>query len=147
MAPKLGGDTMTAKEFLQQAYYAQQEVDMKLEQIERLQSLATRTTTVFKSAPSGSACVDSKIETAVIRIQEQINRLTAELTELLSVTEKVSVAIAQVKNPAEKKILKYRYLCFFSWKQISLLMKTSLRQIYRLHSQALENFFVGSQCH
>ena len=139
---------MTAKEFLQQAYYAQQEVDMKLEQIERLQSLATRTTTVFKNTPSGSACADSKIETAVIRIQEQINRLATELAELLNVTEKVSAAIAQVKNPVEKKILKYRYLCFFSWKQISLLMKTSLRQIYRLHSQALENFFVvGSQCH
>ena len=138
---------MTAKEFLQQAYYAQQEVNMLLEQIEQLQSLATSTTTVFKNAPSGSAGVNSKIETAVIRIQEQINRLTAELTELLNVTEKVSAAIAQVKNPAEKKILKYRYLCFFSWKQISLLMKTSLRQIYRLHSQALENFFVGSQCH
>ena len=131
---------MTAKEFLQQAYYAQQEVDMKLEQIERLQLLATRTTTVFKSVPSGSACADSKIEMAVIRIQEQINRLTAELTELLNVTEKVSAAIAQVKNPAEKKILKYRYLCFFSWKQISLLMKTGQSNIFKLHATALKNF-------
>ena len=131
---------MTAKEFLQQAYFDQQEVDMKLEQISRLQSLATRTTTILKSTPSGSSNLDSRIEATVIKIQEQINRLADEVTELLQITEKVSLAISQVKNPLEKKILKYRYLCFFSWKQISLMMKTSQSNIFKLHANAL-NFF------
>lgn len=132
---------MTAKEFLQQAYFAQQEIDMKLEQISRLQSLATRTTTVLKSTPCGGSKSVSHIEAAIIKIQEQSERLSDEIAALLQITEKVSEAISHVKNPVEQKILKYRYLCFFSWKKISLLTKISQRQIYRLHTQALENFF------
>lgn len=135
---------MTAKEFLQQAYYAQQEIEMNLEQITRLQSLAARTTTVLKSTPVGSAKSNSRIESAVISIQEQANRLADEVTELLKITEKVSAAIAHVKNPVEQKILKYRYLCFFSWKQISLIMKTSQSNIFKLHANALKIF--SAQC-
>ena len=139
---------MTAKEFLQQAYFAQQEVDFKLEEMARLQALATRVTSTLKSTPSGTNMVTSKIEDAVAKIEEQRNRLAEEITELLKITETVSDAINKVKNYDEKQILKFRYLRFYSWQQISILMKTSLRQIYRLHSQALENFFsCGSQCH
>lgn len=136
---------MTAKEFLQQAYYAQQEVEFKLEEIARLESLATRTTATLKSTPSGSNAATSKIETAVAKMEEQRNRLAEEVTELLKITDEVADAINKVQNYAEKQILKYRYLRFYDWKQISILMKMSSRQLYRLHSQALENF--GSQCH
>ena len=107
-----------------------------------MESLATRTTCTLKGTPSGNGAATSKIEQAVVSLQEQRDRLAEEVTDLLKITDKVSTAISQIKNPVEKRILKYRYLCFFSWKQIALLMKTSLRQIYRLHSQALENFFV-----
>lgn len=139
---------MTAKEFLQQAYFAQQEVDFKLEEMTRLQSLATRTTSTLKNTPSGTNTTISKIENALAKIDEQRNRLAEEITELLKITEEVSDAIAKVKDFDERQILKYRYLRFYSWQQISILMKTSLRQIYRLHNQALENFFAyGSQCH
>lgn len=139
---------MTPKEFLQQAYFAQQEVDFKLEEMTRLQSLATRTTSTIKSTPSGSNLATSKIADAVAKIDEQRNRLAEEITELLKITEEVSDAIAKVKNFDERQILKYRYLRFYSWQQISILMKTSLRQIYRLHNQALENFFAYDiQCH
>ena len=139
---------MTAKEFLQQAYFAQQEVDFKLEEMARLQALATRVTSTLKSTPSGTNMATSKIGDAVAKIEEQRNRLAEEITELLKITETVSDAINKVKNYDEKQILKFRYLRFYSWQQISILMKTSLRQIYRLHSQALENFFsFGSQCH
>lgn len=112
---------MTAKEFLRQAYFAQQEVEMKLEQIARLESLATRTTCALKGTPSGSGVATSKIEQAVVSLQDQRDRLAEEVTDLLRITDKVSTAISQIKNPVEKRILKYRYLCFFSWKQIALL--------------------------
>lgn len=136
---------MTAKEFLQQAYYAQQEVEFKLEEIARLECLATRTTATLKSTPSGSNAATSKIETAVAKMEDQRTRLAEEVTELLKITEEVADAINKVQNYAEKQILKYRYLRFYDWKQISILMKMSSRQLYRLHSQALENF--GSRCH
>ena len=139
---------MTAKEFLQQVYFAQQEVEMKLEQIERLQSLATRITTRFKSTPSGSNSIDSRIEISVAEIQEQINRLSEEVTKLLSVSKEVQATIAQVEKVISRRILEYRYLSFFTWKQIAIMMRTSLRHVYKLHKEALENFSTQfSKCH
>ena len=143
---------MTAKEYLQQAYIAHGELEIKLEQINRLQALATRTTTTLKSTPCGSSVSGSKIESAVIRIQEEMDWLAGEVQDLLAIQENVSTAIKHVENFAERKILEYRYLCFFSWQQISLLMKISRRQLYRLHTQALENFSLvlavnDTKCH
>ena len=135
---------MTAKDFLQQAYIAHQEVELKLEEIEKLRSLSTRTTSKISSVPIRGSVNGSRIENAVALIEEQADRLADEVLKLLEINKSVANAIAQVKNPSERAILEYRYLCFFSWQQISALMKTSTRQIYRLHNQALKNF---SACH
>lgn len=132
---------MTAKEFLQQVYVANGEIEMKLEEIERLRALATRTTSTIKSTPSGGSGSKSKIENAVIAIQEKIERLADEITKLLEVSELVGKAIAKVKEPTERRILEYRYLHFFSWKQIALMMKASERKVFQKHEQALKNFF------
>lgn len=131
---------MTAKEFLQQVYFAQREIEIKLEQIERLQSLATRTTSTIKNVPNGGNISDSKIERSVVNIQEKISTLAEEVSRLLEVNDTVAKAISHVKSSDERAILKYRYLCFLSWQQISLLMKTGTRQIFRIHNLALKNF-------
>lgn len=136
---------MTAKEFLRQAYIAHNEVEMKLEELDRLRSLSERTTSKISKAAvqKTSSNNNSRIESAVVLIEEQIERLAEEILKLLEIGKKVSIAIKQVPNPTERNLLEYRYLCFFSWEQISTLMKTSPRQIYRIHNQALENFSVN----
>ena len=131
---------MTAKEFLQQVYLAHRAIDIKLEQIEQLQSLATRTTTTLKAVPNGSNTFNSRIESSVVMIQEKISGLAKEISNLMAVNEKVAVAIAHVDNSDEKAILEYRYLCFFSWKEIARKLKVSLRQVFSLHNRALKNF-------
>ena len=131
---------MTAKEFLQQAYIAHNEVELKLEQIERLRSLSTRTTAKFSHVPVRVSCTGSRIENAVALIDEQADRLADEVVSLLEINKTIADAIAKVKNSAERTVLEYRYLCFFSWPQIATIMKTGLSNIYRIHSAALKNF-------
>ena len=131
---------MTAKEFLQQAYIAHNEVELKLEQIERLRSLSTRTTAKFSDVPVRVSCTGSRIENAVALIDEQADRLADEVVSLLEINKTIADAIAKVKNSAERTVLEYRYLCFFSWPQIATIMKTGLSNIYRIHSAALKNF-------
>ena len=127
---------MTGKEFLQQVFVAYKEIDSKIEQIARLQSLATRTTTVIKSIPCGKGTtLSSRVENAVLSIQ-------GHTEYLLEVRREVSDAIAKVQNHDERIVLEYRYLCFYSWKQISHAMRMSLRTIFRLHDRALKNFSV-----
>lgn len=136
---------MTVKEFLQQVYLAHRAIDIKLEQINRLQSLATRVTTTLKAVPNGANSFDSRIENSVVMIQEKISALTKEISDLMTVNEKVTTAISHVDNSDERAILEYRYLCFFSWKEIARLLKFSLRQVFLLHNRALKNFSKGLQ--
>ena len=132
---------MTAKEFLQQVFIAYQEADSKLEQMERLQSLATRTTTVIRSVPCGNGmALHSRVERAIADVQEQSEQLADEINRLVNVRREVAEAIAQMTNPNERRILEYRYLAFLSWKEISHSMKIGLRYVYKLHERAIENF-------
>ena len=131
---------MTPKEFLQQAFVAHKEIEVRLEQITNLQALATQTTTVIKAAPGGSNIFRSRVENAVILIQEHTAKLAEEVTRLIEITKKISSAIALVPNVNERAILEYRYLCFFSWQQISAVMKTGVDNVWRLHRCALKKF-------
>lgn len=139
---------MTAKEFLQQVFIAYQAADCKLEQMARLQSMATRTTTVIHSTPCGNgSALFSRIENAVASIQGQSEQLADEITHLLQVRSEVSAVVAKVANSAERRVLEYRYLCFYSWKEISHAMKIGIRTIYRLHEKALKDFAAVTNCH
>ena len=132
---------MTAQEFLQQVFNAYKDADSKLEQMARLQSLATRTTTVMHNTPCGSrTALSSRIEQAILAMEGQSEHLADEIQKLLDVRREVADAIALVADPSERRILEYRYLAFLSWKEISHAMKMGLRYTYKLHERALKNF-------
>lgn len=131
---------MTAKDFLQQAFVAHKEIEVQLERLTTLQALATRTTTVMRTAPGGNHAFGSSIENAVIQIQELTDSLADEIARLIEVTKKVSAAIAQVPNPNERAVLEFRYLCFFSWPQIAAVMKTGVENLFKIHRRAIKNF-------
>lgn len=136
---------MTSKEFLQQVFIAYQDADSKLEQIARVQALATRTTSVIRAIPLGNGtALSSRVENAIAAIEGQAEYLADEITRLLKVRDEVAAEIAKLNNPVERRILEYRYLCFHSWKEIADDMKRGLRYVYELHSRALKNF--SEQC-
>ena len=45
-----------------------------------------------------------------------------------------------LKSPLHIQILKMRYLDFFGWEEIAERTKYSVRQVYRLHENALREF-------
>lgn len=136
---------MTEKEFLQQVFIAYKEVDSKLEQMHRLQALATRTTTVIRGTPCGGSALFSRVESAVLSLQAQSEFLADEINHLLDVSQQVADEIAKVDNHNERIVLEQRYLAFRSWKEISHSMKIGLRTVFRLHDKALKNFAAVSQ--
>lgn len=132
---------MKPKEFLQQVFIAYQDADSKLEQIARIQALATRVTTITKAVPIGNgSALSSRVENAIVAMEGQTEKLADEITNLLKVRNEVAAEIAKLQHPAERRILEYRYLCFHSWKEIAAVMKTGLRYVFKLHERALENF-------
>ena len=131
---------MTAKEYLQQVYQLNEKIESKLEQIARLQSTATRVTTVITGTPGTTTRLSSRIEDAVANVQQQADILAGEIKQLLNLRREVAAAIAELENHNERIVLEYRYLCFRSWQDIAHLMRTGTRYVYYIHSRALNNF-------
>ena len=131
---------MTAKEYLQQVYHLNEKIESKLEQIARLQSTATRVTTVITGTPGGGTRLSSRIEDAVVAVQQQSDYLADEIKQLLNLRREVAAAIAELENHNERLVLEYRYLCFYSWQQISIVMKMGVPNIWKIHRHALKNF-------
>ncbi|MBR1646201.1 MAG: hypothetical protein IJ685_05410 [Selenomonadaceae bacterium] len=131
---------MTAKEYLQQVYHLNEKIESKLEQIARLQSTATRVTTVITGTPGGGTRLSSRIENAVVAVQQQSDYLADEIKQLLNLRNEVAAAIAELDNHNERIVLEYRYLCFYSWQQIAHVMRTGIRYIFKVHTRALKNF-------
>ena len=135
MAVKL----VTTKEFLQQAIITHQVVESRLEQIAQLQSLAKRTTTTITGVPSAGTSASSVIEERIGEVQEQSALLAEELSRMVDARNEVAEAIARVENVDERTLLELRYLCRFSFREITKRMFLSIRKVFQLHNQALRS--------
>ena len=131
---------MTATEFLKQSVKIYRRLDCTLEQLQGLQDLAKRITPILNGTPSVSTKSFSKIEAAVVNMQEQSEKLGDNLAEYLAAREKIKAAISQVTGENERLILESRYLNFKSWKHTAKLMNVSTRRVLQMHEQALNSF-------
>lgn len=131
---------MTAREFLRQSLKIKCNLDCKLEQVQELKDLANRITPVFNGTPTVSNKCLSKLEAAIVNLQDQSETLGEEVVKYLAIRAQISDTIKVVVDDNERLILEYRYLTFKTWKKIAEAMNVSLRQIYKIHEQALNSF-------
>lgn len=134
---------MNTKDFLKQAFVINREIDNKLEQLARLKELAVKTTSVISDMPKAANAQGSRLENAIIKIQEEQEKLDKELARLIDKRTQIAAVIASVENHDERMVLEYRYLCFKPWRAIAKAMNMSSAQIFRFHQTALENLRVN----
>lgn len=117
--------------------YADRRIDSKIEELERIRSLAERTTCTLSFSPK---CHEERDKLAaltgrIIALEREIN----ESIDLFIDTKKnAHEAIGKLKDGAEAAVMEARYLVYHSWERIARDMDLPLRTIYRLHGKALE---------
>ena len=129
---------MNAKEYLSQAKYLDMRINSKLEQLESLNLLATKATSVLTGMPHSPSKSTSPMADAVVKIialQEEINQ---DIDDLVDTKQEITKTIKGIQNVEFQTILEKRYLCFFSWEQIAATMSYDIRWLHRLHGKALE---------
>ena len=52
----------------------------------------------------------------------------------------IGKVIDDLENTNERTVLRYKYLMFLSWKEISTKMGYSKRWVIKLHEKAIQNF-------
>ena len=133
---------MTAKEYLKQAFIVDVDINTKLDQLDRLNALATKATTTFSEVPFTGTPDPHRREDIIVKIIDLEDRIKEEMCRLVDLKSDIMTAIAKIEEPEQRIVLEKRYLEFKKWEDIAVEMNRSLRSIYRLHGEALKNVHV-----
>lgn len=149
---------MTAKEFLLTAWKIEARIDDKLKALERMEEKRERIMaklTAGRSAnltgmPRGGRYDWTDSLEAVIETDRAMKDLTdkmrREISELCRAKREVSAAINAVEDLRYRRVLELRYRDYLSWQDIADRMGYDVRQIYRLHGEALLRI-EAKRCH
>ena len=129
---------MTAKEYLGQAFFLDQRINSKIEQLSSLKNLAARTTAGYSDMP-GSRNKDG-FERTMIKIIALNREINNEIDRLIDLKAELTHRINSVEDIEQRTLLELRYLCFKSWEDVAAGMHYTVRYIHMLHSRALLSF-------
>ena len=133
---------MTAKEYLNQAYWLDRRIDSKLEQLSALKDMATRTTSVMSGEVVSHTRNVSSMQDVIVKIIAMENEVNADIDNLVDLKAEIMRVIKAVESPEQQTLLELRYLCFKPWKVIADKMGYNVRHVYRLHDEAVKNIAV-----
>ena len=132
---------MTAQEFQTSASEMNRQIHFKEIELKSLRDLASGISGCgFGERLSGTRNPDPpfvRYTDKALELEAEIENDKKALTELkLS----ISKAIDNLNNTNERTVLRYKYLMFLSWKEISTKMGYSKRWVIKLHEKAVQNF-------
>lgn len=128
---------MTAKEYLKQAYWADQRINSKLNQLASLKDMATKATSTLGTEPvSGTRNVQRMADTIdnIIALENEIND---DIDHLVDLKRDVMKTLNKVQDTNCLMLLEHRYLSFKSWEEIAAEMHYGSRWVHILHSKGL----------
>jgi DNA-directed RNA polymerase specialized sigma subunit len=132
---------MNAKTFLEQAGRLDLKINTKLEQVERLRSIAYKVTTNLREAGGKTVSTPkSALEDAVVKLVVAEQTLNAQIDRFVDMKNEISEMLTEIVNDDERLLLELRYLCLNSWDDIANKMNTSTSNLYRLHRLAIDSF-------
>lgn len=126
---------MTAKEYLRQLIDMNSEIESIYDQIAWLRAQATKVTTTYSDMPPGGESKDiSDIMNDIFDLEGSYVFALGELTKL---KREASAVIEKITDNRHRTVLRKRYLNSENWETIADETGYSLRQVYRLHGEAL----------
>ena len=141
---------MTAKEYLNQAYWLDKRIDSKLEQLSALKEMATKTTSIMSDDVVSHTRNVHSMQDVIAKIIDMQTEINADIDHLVDLKREIMQVVKAVQNPEHQTLLELRYLCFKSWEDVAQELGYNVRHIYRLHDEAVEQIKIPSaaeSCH
>ncbi len=130
---------MTAKQYLRQAYRLNELINSDLAELEQLRALSTSVSSPNLSGmPSGTRKQEAPFTRAVEKIIDLEKIIDAEIDRFVDLKKEIRAVIFQVPDNSQKLCLKLRYIQFFKWEAVATEMGLSLKQVHRIHNDALK---------
>ena len=136
---------MDAKTYLQQVINIDQQINSRLEQLGRLKTLATHTTSTISDMPKAQGSV-SRMEDTIIKIITMEHEIDEEIDRLVDLKVEVRKQISLMEDARCRLILEERYLNGKKWEAIAASLNYTVRNVQILHGKALEEFPLPERC-
>ncbi|MBC2723239.1 DUF1492 domain-containing protein [Desulfosporosinus sp.] len=128
---------MNVKNYLSQAYWLDQRINNKLEQVANLRDMATKATASIHAERVSGTKQRSPMENAIVKIIDLEHDINNEIDKLIDLKREIVSVINKVQLPEHGILLELRYLNFKTWEEIADIMNFSWRNIHYVHSKAL----------
>lgn len=132
---------MTAKQYLRQAYRLNDLINSDLAELEQLKVLSTSISSPNLSGMPSSETrkQEAPFVNAVMKIIELEKVIDAEIDRFVDLKKEIRDVINKVPDNSQKLVLKLRYIQFLKWESVAAEMDLSLKQVHRIHNEALKN--------
>ena len=122
---------MTAKEYLQRYLDTDREINIKLDEIQSLRELATKTTQTFRPEEKQST---ASLVAKIVDLEKEVNVAVDRLIEIKCEVEEI---IKTLPDHRYREVLQLRYINGKLWREIAESLNYTDRNITYLHGKAL----------
>jgi hypothetical protein len=135
---------MTAKQYLRQAYRLNELINSHIRELESLKLLSTSLpgTDFSQERVQGGQLPGDRISNIIAKIVDLEKQVNDEIDSFIELKKEVHDVINAVTSPNERLMLRCRYIEFLTWEQTADRMAYSIKQVHRIHSEALQNVIV-----
>ena len=96
---------MTAKEYLNQAYWLDRRIDSKLEQLSALKDMATKTTSVMSDDVVSHTRNVHSMQDVIAKIIDMQAEINADIDQLVDLKREIMQVVKAVQNPEHQTLL------------------------------------------
>lgn len=132
-------EQMTPQEYLSQGYHLRQQIELDLEEIERLRQLSTSVSSICLEdrGHNPNAADDARFVHMLVMIDERKEQVNENLEKLIELQKEIPCVIDAIDDNMLRLVLKYRYMENKSFRQIARLIHVDCRTAKRWHDEAL----------
>lgn len=134
---------MNAKEFLMRGINLERRVETIKEQIEHYKALVNDCSVTYSDSPK-STTSNYKLEECTQKIMDLQEELCSAMADLVDVTCEIGKAIQKLDNYDYQDLLVNRYVLGKTWEKIAEDMNYGIRNVHRLHGEALREIKIFS---
>ena len=129
---------MNAMEFLSRAYRIDQQIQSKVDQLQRIRASISGTGLRYGDVRVQTSGQDSRVENAVLKILEEERVINEEIDRLVEIKREIREVIDCVEDVTLRLILEKRHLLFQQWDEIAIDLGISSRWAKDRHKEALK---------
>ena len=134
---------MNAKDFMMRGINLERRVETIKYQIEHYRTLLNDCSVTYSDSPKSTAS-NYKLEDCTQKIMDLEEELCSAMADLVDVTCEIARAIQKLDNYDYQDLLVMRYVLGKPWEKIAEDMNYGIRNVHRLHGEALREIKIFS---